>query len=167
VIANRFYLPYFIEHFQGIKLEYLRTDKTGPTDPKPFVIFLIPASGIPSVTLDHWRKADEAYREIDFEEKNKRSFDLWAGFLESHFSSGNPFPEDPFLTAVYWEKMGFLKFLDAYFIQATEAYRNAIQRGVPAAHLYYDLGVCLKIQNRLDESNRCFEKAASLSKNMD
>lgn len=117
--------------------------------------------------LANWMKADEIYREVDFQVNNKKVSDLWAGFLSANSTLGDQYTEDPFLTAVYWEKMGFFKFLDGYFIQATEAYRNAIQNGIPASQLYYDLGFCLQLQNKMNESRKCFGKASLLSVKLD
>ncbi len=167
LITNIQYEPYFVKRFQGMQANILKTDKTGPDDPKPFALFLIPTSQISGDLLDRWMKADGIFKEIDFEVKNKKSIELWASFLESHPSLGDIFPGDPLLSAVYWEKLGFFKFLDGYFIQATQAYQQAIQQGIPAAHLYYNLAVCLKIQGRTGESRRDFKKALSLSNKID
>ena len=163
VIANVFYAPYFTKTFPGLRWQVLKTDRTGPWDPKPFALFILPTSQIPTSMLEGWKKADNLYRELDFEIKNKSPIRRWASFMEADPSLCGQFSKDPFLTAVYWEKMGFYKYLDGWFIQATQDYRNAIQLGIPAAHLYYDLGVCLKIQNRSAESQKCFEKATALS----
>lgn len=163
VITNIQYAPYFIKTFPGLQFKVLKTDKTGPDDPKPFGIFLIPTSQIPIPMLKNWRKADNIYREIDFKIKNIKPGERWAGFLDTDPGRSNRFPKDPFLTAVYWEKTGFFEFLDGNFVQATEAYRNAIRLGIPAAHLYYALGGCLKNQNRASESVKYFKKAEALS----
>lgn len=164
VITNIQYAPYFIKTFRGLRFKVLKTDKTGPDDPKPFGIFLIPTDQIPVSTLEDWEKADGFYRQVDFQIKNKRHDERWAGFLEAASFPRDQLPKDPFLTSVYWEKLGFFEFLDGDFIQAAQAYRNAIRLGVPAAHLYYDLGVSLKLQNRGAESQECFKKAEALSK---
>ncbi len=163
VITNTQYAPYFIKSFPGLRFDVLKTDKNGPDDPKPFGIFLIPTSQIPAAMLEGWKRADNLYREFDFEIKNKMPGQRWASFMEADPSLSARFSRDLFLTAVYWEKMAFFKYLDGWFIQATQAYRNAIRQGIPAAHLYYDLGVCLKIQGRTKESGQCFKKASVLS----
>ncbi len=163
VIVNFQYAPYLIQNFPGLRFKLLKTDRIGPADSKPFGIFMIPTSQIPPARLDQWIQTDHIYREIDFEIKNKTTVETWAGFLESFSSLGNQSKGDRFLTAVYWEKMGFFKFLDAHVVQASEAYQNAISQGIPAAQLYYNLGVCLKIMNQGEEADKNFEKAQSLS----
>jgi hypothetical protein len=167
LIINIQYKPYFIKNFHVLRFKVLNTDKKKLTDPKPFGLFLIPTSQFKGPMLANWMKADEIYREVDFQVNNKKVSDLWAGFLSANSTLGDQYTEDPFLTAVYWEKMGFFKFLDGYFIQATEAYRNAIQNGIPASQLYYDLGFCLQLQNKMNESRKCFGKASLLSVKLD
>ncbi len=41
LIVDRQYFPYFIKNFRAAKLMFLNSD-TGPDDPKPFVLILIP-----------------------------------------------------------------------------------------------------------------------------
>jgi hypothetical protein len=163
LICNSQYSHYLIGKFPGLRWKVLKKETRGTDNQKPFGIFIIPTSQIPPDMLAHWIKTDEIYRVVDFEIRNKRPRDLWAGFLESHPALVSLFPHDPFLTAVYWEKMGLYKFLDSHFLQASQAFQNAIDQGIPAANLYYNLAVCLQIQNKGKESENCLKKASALS----
>lgn len=167
VITNYQYLPYFKNHFPGLWWKILDTDRKGAEDHKPFGIFMIPTSQISPVLLKQWIKADGIYREVEFEIKNKRSNELWGSFLESQKPLDDLLPDDPYLRAVYWEKMGFFKFLDGHFIQATQAFQNGIKQGLPASQLYYYLAVCLKLENHKKESDEYLKKSASHSIQMD
>ena len=163
LIANANYAPFLVRQFPGLQWKVLPTDKTGPDDPKPFAVFLIPTSQITDPRLELWLKADRIYRDVDFGLQNRRRNQLWAGFLGAEGSLAGLSQGDRFLAAVYWEKTGFLKFLDGYFYQATDAYRKAVGEGIPAAHLYYDLGVCLQIENKPAEAKENFAKAEALA----
>ena len=163
LILNQNYFPFFKKKYPQLEFKILETDKTRPYDPKPFAMFLIPTDQIPKGVLDRWIEADRVFQEVDFKMENKKPKDRWSDFMGSLFPSGNPFPSDRFLTSVFWEKTGFFKFLDGRFLEAAQAYRNAILGGFPAAHLYYDLGVCLKVQGRTSEAEECFRKAGALS----
>ncbi len=96
--------------------------------------------------------------------RTKNPKDSWCRFADELEPFEGIFKGDRLLTAVYWEKTGFFKFLGGHFIEATQAYQNAVRLGIPASHLYYDLGVCLKIQGRAEESKGDFDKAEALSK---
>ena len=75
----------------------------------------------------------------------------------------NDLLKDPFLTAVYWEKCAFYKFLDHDFQSAADAYQKAIQQGFPAAHLYYDRGFCLHLAGKTLESKKAFEQSQKIA----
>ncbi len=156
LITNAHYAPYFEKRFPGVRWKILDTDKRRPEDPKPFAVFLIPTAQIPPPMLEAWKSADRVYGDAQFEVMNKRQNERWASFLESRPTLPDSFPADRFLTAVYWEKLAFFKVLDGHFVQATQAFKNAIHLGIPAAQLYYNLGLCLQFQKRDEESKKSF-----------
>ena len=163
LIINIQYAPFLLQRFPGLKFKVLGTDKNGPDDLPPFGMFLIPVSQIPPSTLSNWKEADRYYRKINLQVKNKNPIQTWNIFAEKFSLLKTRFQEDRLLTAVYWEKIGFFKFLSGHFFEAAESYQKALSQGVPAAHLFYDLGICFKIMNRTEEANRNFEKAQLLS----
>jgi hypothetical protein len=161
VITNIYYAPYFIKKFEGIKFKVLKSDRTIP---HPFGLFLIPVSKIQASTLKSWLEADRVYRNSNIEIKNKRSVDSFVKYSESFSNLKNKFPKDPFMTAAYWEKYAFNQFLDHDFKSAAKSYQCAIQEGYPAAHLYYDLGLCLKLSGENLESRKDFLRAVNIAK---
>ena len=161
VIANIYYAPYFIEKFKNIKFKILKSNRPLP---QPIGIFLIPVSKIPDSILKNWLEADQIYRNANIEIKNKRPMDTFSQF-SGHFSSlKNKFPKDPFLTSVYWEKYALDQFLDRDFKSAAQSYEYAIQQGYPAAHLYYNRSLCLKLSGENSESKKDFLKAVNIAK---
>ena len=167
LVADVHYAPYLTRRFPGLQWSALQTVPAPTLRPKPLGLFLIPTHQIPRPLLDRWQEVNGLYRDVDWAVKNKSRNELWASPLVSSDALSGLSKGDRFLTALYWEKAGFFKFLDGYFLQATDAYRRAIQEGVPAAHLYYDLGVCLQIQNKPAEAKENFAKAAALAEGKD
>jgi hypothetical protein len=163
LIMNPQYAPFLIRTFPGLKFKVLKTDRSGPNYPPPSGIFLIPTSQIPPLVLDHWIQADFVYRAADLTIKNKNPLKSWGDFSELFLPLKEKFKDDRFLTTIYWEKCGFFKFLGCDFKTASEDYRNAIQQGIPAAHLYRDLGVSLKFSGRIVQANVAFKKAEVLA----
>jgi hypothetical protein len=164
LILNSNYAPYLLRRFEGVKLEALEPEQE-TNEHLPFDLFLVPVSKIPKETLDHWVQADRIYNQVDLEVKNKNPLSSWGDYPDSFASLRGRFQEDPLLTSVYWEKFAFFKFLGKDFESAAQAYQNAIQQGIPAAHLYYDLGICLRLTGRVAEAQKAFQEADKRAQN--
>ena len=162
LITNIEFAPFLLRRFPGTSYGVLRTDRTGPTDPKPYSLFFIPACRFSPGEFAYWVEADRIYADLDFDLKNKTSSQLWESFLMARTGLEGKFKGDRFLSGLYWYKMGFYKFLDVHFIEATRAYEQAIVQGVPAAHFYQDLGLCYQLQGRKKDAERSFRTAAAL-----
>ncbi len=163
LILNSNYTPSLLKFFPGMKFLILKTDKKNPGDPHPFSLFMIPISDISPSRLAGWIKADHFYREANLNLKNRISTQSWDLSAQALAPAGDLGRGDPLLTAVYWEKTGFFKFLGGRFYEAREAFQNAITRGIPAAQLYYNLGVCLKIMGQTGEAEKNLKRAEKLS----
>jgi hypothetical protein len=68
------------------------------------------------------------------------------------------------MTTVYWEKCALNQFLDRDFKSAAQSYQYAIQQGYPAAHLYYNRSLCLKLSGENAESNKDLQQAENIAK---
>jgi hypothetical protein len=163
-ILNSHYAPYFIRRSPGLKFKVLKTDKRDPGDPPPFGIFLLPVSQIPPEVLARWVEADQVYRKANALIKNKTLLEPWGSFPGTFATAKDRWTEDPLLTAVYWEKFAFFKYLSGDFKSAAEGFQIAVQRGIPAAHLYYDWGVSLNAMGKKREGEKALRKAEELSK---
>ena len=161
VITNKYYAPYFIKRFTNIKFKGLKSDGISS---QAFDLFLIPVSKIPDSVLKSWLEADQTYRNANIEIKNKRPMETFSQYSEYFLSLKNKFPKDPFLTSVYWEKFALNQFLDRDYKSAAQSYQYAIQQGYPAAHLYYNRSLCLKLSGENLESKEDFQKAVNIAK---
>lgn len=164
VITNIQYDRYFLTHFSGLRYKVLKTDDLEPRGTSPLGIFIFPTTSISLEQLGRWKKAEEIFSRIDFEVKNRGKLQSWAGPLEAHGDLLAPTLRDPFLTTIYWEKMGFFKFLDGHFVESGVAYQKAIDLGIPAAHLYHDLGICHQMEGRSKEVEMDLKNEMLLSK---
>jgi len=162
IIANIYYAPYFINKFRNIKFKILKSNRTLP---QPIGVFLIPVSEIPDSVLKNWIEADQIYRNTNIKMKNKQPIDTFGQFSEYFSTLKNKFQKDYFLTSVYWEKYALNQFLDHDFKSAAKSYQNAIHQGYPAAHLYYNRSLCLKLSGENDESAKDLKKAVNIAKN--
>lgn len=160
IIANIYYAPYFIKKFINIKFKILKSNRPLP---QPIGIYLIPVSKIPDSVLKSWLEADQIYRNTNIEIKNKRPMETFSEYSECFSSLKNKYPKDSFLTSVYWEKCALNQFLDRDFKSAAQSYQCAIQQGYPAAHLYYNRSLCLKLSGDNKESKKDFLIAVNIA----
>ena len=163
IMADVNYTPFFVKNFPDLKMKILKTDNYTNNAQSPYGMFIVPVSQISPSILKNWIAADRIYRTTDRILLNKTSVDTWSQLYESTSQIQNLCNNDPFLTAVYWEKYGYLKFYDGDYQAASTAYKTAVKKGIPAAQLYYGLGVCLKKMNKDQEANKAFQKANLIS----
>jgi hypothetical protein len=117
--------------------------ETVPLDenvPLALALFLIPASDFPDPLLRSWIQADRDCRELAWRVINRDPIRPIEKVLEPFMPSEKDFAGDPFLSSVYWEKIAFFKSQAGNTPGAAWAYQQAIQKGIPAPHLYYLLG---------------------------
>jgi 4-amino-4-deoxy-L-arabinose transferase-like glycosyltransferase len=69
------------------------------------------------------------------------------------------FKNDPFLESCYDEKKSDLLFRIGLIPEAAQSLNRAIQKGYPAANLFYSLGVLKLIENQNPEAQKAFQKA--------
>jgi hypothetical protein len=75
------------------------------------------------------------------------------------------FKNDPFLESCYDEKKSDLLFRIGLIPEAAQSLNQAIQKGYPAANLFYSLGVLRLIENQRLEAQTAFQKACRSSLN--
>jgi len=74
---------------------------------------------------------------------------------ERHFA----FEGDRFLESCFFEKIAENEYADRNYEAQVAALRQALQKGIPAAHLYNNLGSLLMRRGRFQESREAFQKA--------
>jgi hypothetical protein len=122
-------------------------------------LFFIPTREIPPPVIHAWIEADHVYQEVNFKIRNRDPILPWDLFTKQMVPLKDKFQDDPFLQGVYWEKVAFFKGVAGDYQNAAFAYQRAIQKGYPMAHLYYDLGLSLKLLGRNQEAQRAFQNS--------
>ena len=69
------------------------------------------------------------------------------------------FQGDPFLEACFFEKVAEQEYRDKHMKEQIQALQLAVERGLPAAHLYQQFGGPLFEEPPIWGSERCFRKA--------
>jgi hypothetical protein len=134
-----------------------------PNEPLPLALFLIPTREIPADVLQSWTRADQIYRKVNFNVRMKDPALPWDQFVGQLSPLEGKNLNDPFLAGIYWEKVGFFKGISGDFQGATSAYQMALQYGYPTAHLYYSLGVAMKLLGKSSEAQKAFQKSSEAS----
>ncbi len=163
LIIDIHYAPYIKKRYPGALITLLRTEKTTPNDRPPSGLYLIPLAQIAPDTLKNWAAMDVCYRNLNVAIKNRRSTQTWSQFYPACIDEKLAMT-DPLMTAIYWEQKGMYAFFDGDYPSAVKAYQNAIAHGVPAAQLYYGLGVALQRMNRTREAEKAFRNMPALQK---
>jgi hypothetical protein len=167
LLVNAHYSPFLLKQFPGARFQYLNNGLV-PSDRRQLAgLLLIPTDSISPLTLTHWLEADQVYRKLIPAIKGRNPKDHWEPYIEYFKDLNRRFPQDAFLTAVYWEKTAFFQALDRDFLPAARSYQNAVEMGYPASHLYYDLGLCLHFCGRQKQADQAMQKAFRLEKKTD
>lgn len=103
-------------------------------------LYLIPPSDFPVPLLRSWIQADRNCRELDWRVINRDPLRPIEQVTESFMPLENEFAGDSFLSSVFWEKIAFIKSQGGDARGAAWAYQQAVQKGIPAPHLFYLLG---------------------------
>jgi hypothetical protein len=85
--------------------------------------------------------------------------------LDNRVAGDMPLLEgDPFLESCFWERMGEVYYHFGHRYQDhLQAVQQAIQKGYPAVHLYYELAGLLRVAGRTAEAERAVQKAKESS----
>jgi hypothetical protein len=140
------YAPFLKQEFPGLQFERLTPPANRPQ--LDLGLFLIPVSEMKRDLLKNWIQADVIYRRLNLDIKDKNPSYPWASFCGEFSSLENRFPQDHFLTAVYWEKTAFFNAVQGNYGVSDQSYRKAIQQGWPAPHLVYDLALVRRIEGK-------------------
>jgi len=163
LLVNIRYVTYLQKMFPNLKYEVFETNYKSNGNNTALGLFLIPNTEMPPSMLRHWIEADRVYRSVNLNIKNKNPVDRWGDFpaqfsdLETHFA------DDPFLTAIYWEKVAFFKIIEKDLAGAERAYHLALKRGYPASHLYYQWGLTLQGLGKEKEAQAAFDQFKRLN----
>ncbi len=133
-----------------------------PLDNGGMEMGIIPCTSASVKYLEQWRKADavladEVYTRISAQTRDPEGEAL--AMLQAHQAD---FEEDPFLRAVYWDKIQEIQTSRGNVPAAIEALQNGIQQGFSNAYFYALLGNLLNQKGQKLEADKAFAEAKIL-----
>jgi hypothetical protein len=162
VLTNINYQPFLVKRFPKGKAYRLLLAPPGPEG--GWMVWVFPVTSVSRPILQNWERASQALG--PFLEKSQcyipgEPLDE----IKTLLQNANPlFNGDSFLKACYGEKISDLDFKKETFSsdqaknfsQPIQDLKTAIQDGLPAAHLYYRLGIYYQISGNLPAARRAF-----------
>jgi hypothetical protein len=155
--------PYLLERFHGCEMRFLSAKKVNHL---PDALFLIPAASLDAPTLDRWIKASRICWDLDWAMVNKPQSRSSKVLVDQLMENKPLFAADPYLTTVFWEKIGLMRVIDRDLAGAQTAYRAAIA-GLPLAHLYHNEGLCDRFLGQTQEAQKAFKQETRLGLQVD
>jgi 4-amino-4-deoxy-L-arabinose transferase-like glycosyltransferase len=156
VVIEASYQPFLKSRFPKAQWHLLNKDLS---------LGIIPSDETTRDLQVKWAKADQAFRDVNraidhvnekncletFDRDMKRDYPLVKG--------------DPFLESCFWEKVGyFYYYKGGHYPEHLLAIQRALERGYPAAHLYYQLAGLLDLAGKKKEAREWLEKIPDKTK---
>lgn len=123
------------------------------------MLYVIPLPCSQPEVLDHWVRVDQALRGLADQVLDNRDWKPRTPVIQSLIGLYPLLGEDRFLKACFWEKVAENEYWDHHFGAQVTALQEAIEKGLPMAHLYNGLGALFLRHHRYPEARAAFEKA--------
>lgn len=137
LLTDAHYLPFLKGRFPEGDWRVLDAD-LNPDKPRLLGILKIDDSNRDQ--LNHWAKADPGFTLLNWDLDHLHDRGLLNRFGQDVQNCGNWVQDDPFLAAVFWEKVGATYYyFGHHYPEHLSALENAVKYGYPAAHLYGEL----------------------------
>lgn len=157
ILVNSNYEPFLKERFPGSSWRWLASDI--PTRNGGMVLGLLPLDHRTGPILERWRSAHRQASRLVSRMMNLGPDASFEALREEWEGARPEFQGDPFLESVYWEKMGLLDARGFRYEAVIRDCQEGLRLGYPSANLYNQLGVVLRLEGRIPEARRAFQKA--------
>ncbi len=157
LLANIHYQPYLQGQFPEAKWFWLASDVGRPDG--GIMLGLIPLPSSHPGMINRWIAADRQVHGLAGAVYDNHDWKPRAPVIEALFQRFGYFKDDPFLESCFFEKIAENDYKDRLFGPQLEAIRQALDRGIPAAHLFNALGSLYLRRGNLREARNAFEKA--------
>lgn len=163
LVINVNYEAYLQKVFPDARFQWLSTDAGRPDG--GWVLAVIPVPSARHEVLARWIEADRGIAEMAGLVYDNHDWKPRGPVLEALRSRYFLFQGDPFLESTYWEKAAQNEYMDRHYDGQVEALKEALALGVPAAHLYNDLGALYLRRGRFPEAREAYRKALACRPN--
>ncbi len=157
LLANIHYQPYLQREFPEAKWIWLAPDVGRPDG--GFMLGLIPLPSSRPDILNRWIAADRQVHDLAGAVYDNHDWKPRGPVIEALFQRFGYFKGDPFLESCFFEKIAENDYKDRLYGPQLESLRQALERGIPAAHLYNSLGSLYMRRGNLKEARDFLEKA--------
>jgi tetratricopeptide (TPR) repeat protein len=157
LLTNIHYQPYLNQVFPEGRGIWLAPDMGKPDG--GFMLEIIPLPSSQPEVLQHWIQAGRAFHGLAGEVFDNHDWKPRAPIVQSLIAMVPYLGSDPFLKSCFWEKIAENEYVDRHYAAQMTAFQQAIERGIPAAHLYNSLGALYLRRGHLKEARRAFQKA--------
>jgi hypothetical protein len=164
LVTNVNYGTYLQGLFPAARCQWLSGDAGRPDG--GWVLALIPLPSPREEILKRWIEADRSAAEMAGLVYDNHDWKPRGPVLEGLKARYFLFQGDPFLESVYWEKVAQNEYMDRHYEAQLEALKEALALGVPAAHLYNDLGALYLRRGRFREAQEAYRKALACRPNV-
>ena len=160
LLINVHYQPFFQKRFGVGKFYWLSKGLHSSDGGR--MLWVIPLTDSNSDAIRRWYQADLALD--DFLYASYQGVEYFWGSSSDRtrqiLENAYPFFQgDPFLESCFREKMADQEFKNRHFEKAIESLQRAVDKGYPATHLFYRLGVLNLIQGKSLQARQAFQKA--------
>jgi hypothetical protein len=155
---NSHYYPYLRERFPKARL-YLPANEHSS---ESMMQVLLSRQEIDESTLGRWVSIQRYFHQLDLQAANINLPRTYQTTLQTLAEGETQASGDRFLESCYWEKASEFYYQHDYrnhYDEITQSLRLAIEKGYPAAHLYYKLGCLYLRKNRFKEAQQAFDAA--------
>ncbi len=193
LLANPNYKPFLDRRFPGGEAFLLNKENPPPDGGLMLWVNSLSPAGLE--TFRKWKEASLALAPLEEKTMERVPDESLPAFLKPLQEAYPFFRGDPFLESFYWDKMSELRFnqvlLESYRAQTGQGWadmpsgsvpeaaasagrlresiqdlQQAVQKGCPAAHLYYRLGVLYALSGQGALARQAFQKAQAAPLNL-
>ncbi|HXL73256.1 MAG TPA: hypothetical protein VN963_06475, partial [bacterium] len=162
LLVNKYYIPFLKNRFP--RSEWFLLKKDDIRYHSDLALGLIPNDSMKPDELDAWKKSDRVLRNLNLQLKAETSPIPWAKIKNLFLESSKTFENDPFLSAIFWEKIALLDANRVDYGDTAQDFQRAIHSGYPAANLYYNLEMTLELSGRMNEAKSVLKEAVQAEK---
>ena len=157
LLVDKYYIPFLKNRFPRSQWIGLKKDDTRYHS--DLVLGLIPTDSMKPEELTVWKKTDAVFRDLNLKLKAQTSPIPWMEFKNILLNSSKILEKDRFLSAIFWEKIALIDSNRLAYDDVVRDFKKSIDDGYPAANLYYNLELALKMTGHEKEANQILQKA--------
>jgi len=159
VVSNLHYYSFLSKRFPEARWYWVHEGRTQGSEA---VLGIIPINEKNSLTLSSWVQAHHYFRQLSLAVDNISEKNTYQTADEIFNAPPSCVTKDQFLQSCYWERRAQFYYdyhFEIHYNDQVFALRQAITKGYPSAHLYYELGCLLARKDNFEQTRSNFKSA--------